>query len=105
MGSGDDTSHVTVTDGRNLFLFEQRHKLILLAWVGACRASANNRGGQHHRGANQNVYKAGDAGAHGRISISSVSSARYLIQPERRQDVHRRGRISPPSGASVVNGG
>jgi hypothetical protein len=48
-------------------LFEQRHKLILLlAWVGACRASATNRGDQHHQGANQSVGKAGDAGAHGR---------------------------------------
>ena len=65
MGSGDDTSHLTVIDGRNLFLFEERKKLILLAWVGACRASANNCGGQHHRGANQSVRKAGDAGAHG----------------------------------------
>jgi hypothetical protein len=80
MGAGDESRQV-IDDG-NLILFEQRHKLILLAWVGACRASANNCGGQHHRGANQSVCKAGDAGAHGRISISSVSSARYLIQPE-----------------------
>jgi hypothetical protein len=34
MGSGDERRHVI--DGGNLFLFEQRHKLILLlAWVGA----------------------------------------------------------------------
>ena len=52
MGSGDDTRHLTVIDGRNLFLFEQRQKLILLAWVGAGRPSANNCGGQHYRGAN-----------------------------------------------------
>jgi hypothetical protein len=80
MGSGDESRQV-IDDG-NLILFEQRHKLILLAWIGACRASANNCGGQHHRGANQSVCKAGGAGTHGRISISSVSSARYLIQPE-----------------------
>ena len=48
MGSGEDTRHLTVIDGRNLFLFEQRQKLILLAWVGACRARANNYGGQHY---------------------------------------------------------
>jgi hypothetical protein len=42
MGASDDTNHLTVVDGRNLFLFEQRQKLILLAWVGACRASANS---------------------------------------------------------------
>jgi hypothetical protein len=65
MGSGDDTRHLTVIDGRNLFLFEQRQKLILLAWVGARRASANNCSGQHHRSANQSVCKPGDAGAHG----------------------------------------
>jgi hypothetical protein len=82
MGSGDESRQVI--DEGNLILFEQRHKLILLillAWIGACRASANNCGGQHHRGANQSVCKAGDAGTHGRISISSMSSARYLIQP------------------------
>jgi hypothetical protein len=64
MGSGDDASHLTVVDGWNLFLFEQCHKLIL-ARVGACRASANDCGGQHHRGANQSVCKAGDTDAHG----------------------------------------
>src|SRR5246127_3489850 len=80
MGSGDESRQVI--DEGNLILFEQRHKLILLAWVGVCRASANNCGGQHRRGANHSVCKAGDAGAHGRISIPSVSSARYLIQPE-----------------------
>jgi hypothetical protein len=80
MGSGDESRQVI--DEGNLILFEQRHKLILLAWVGACRASANNCGGQHHRGADQSVCKVGDAGAHGRLPISSVSSARYLIQPE-----------------------
>src|ERR1700722_7116181 len=74
MGSCDESRQV-IDDG-NLILFEQRHKLILLAWVGACGASANNCGGEHHRGANQSVCKAGDAGAHGRTSISSVSSAR-----------------------------
>ena len=65
MGSGDDTSDLTIIDGRNLFLFEQRQKLILLAWVGACRASANYCSGQHRRSGNQNVCKAGDASAHG----------------------------------------
>jgi hypothetical protein len=80
MGSGDESRQII--DEGNLILFEQRDKLILLAWICACRASANNCGAQHHRGANQSVYKAGNAGAHGRISISSVSSARYLIQPE-----------------------
>jgi hypothetical protein len=64
VSSGDESRHLTVTGGRNLFLSEQRHKLIVLAWVGARRASANNCGGQHHRGANQSVCKAGDAGAH-----------------------------------------
>ena len=63
MGSGDESRQVI--DEGNLILFEQRHKLILLARVGACRTSANNCGGQHHRGANQSVCKAGDAGAHG----------------------------------------
>ena len=53
MGPPDDTRHVI--NGGNLFLFEQRHKLVLLAWVGACPASANNCGGQHHRDANQSV--------------------------------------------------
>jgi hypothetical protein len=72
MGSGDERRHVI--DGGNLFLFEQRHELILLlAWVGACCASANNCGGQHDRGANHSVCEAGDADAHGRISVSSVS--------------------------------
>src|SRR6516164_10616273 len=85
MGSGDESRQV-IDDG-NLILCEQRHKQILQillawAWVGACRASANNCGGQHQRGASQSVCKAGDAGAHGRISVSSVSSALYLIQPE-----------------------
>jgi len=80
MGSGDEGRQV-IDDG-NLILCEQRHKLILLAWVGACRAGASNCGGQNHLGANQTVCKPGDAGAHGRISISSVSSARYLIQPQ-----------------------
>ena len=46
MGSGDESRQV-IHEG-NLILFEQRHKLILLAWVGACRASADNCGGQHH---------------------------------------------------------
>jgi hypothetical protein len=68
MGSGDESRQVV--HEWDLILLEQRHKLILLAWVGACRAGANNPGGQHHRGANQSVCKAGDAGAHGRISIS-----------------------------------
>ena len=85
MGSGDESRQVI--DGGNLICCELRHKQILQillawAWVGACRASANNCGGQHHRGASQSVCKAGDAGAHGRISVSSVSSALYLIQPE-----------------------
>src|ERR1700684_2961625 len=80
MCSGDESRQV-IHEG-DLILFEQRHKLLLLAWVGGCRASANNCAGQHHRGANQSACKAGDAVAHGRISISSVSSARYLIQPE-----------------------
>src|ERR1700742_2809907 len=62
---GDDTRHLTVIYRWNLFLCEQRQKLILLAWVGACRAGANNGGGQHHRGANQSACKAGDADAHG----------------------------------------
>jgi hypothetical protein len=70
MGSGDESRQV-IDDG-NLIFFEQLHKLILLALVGACRASANNCGGQQHRGANQSVCKVGDAGAHGRISIPSV---------------------------------
>jgi len=65
MGSSDEPRHII--DSGNLFLFEQRHKLILLAWVCACRASANNCGGQHHRGANQSGYEATDVGAHGRI--------------------------------------
>jgi hypothetical protein len=87
MGSGDESRQVI--HGGNLICCELRHKQILQillawawAWVGACRASANNCGGHHHRGASQSVCKAGDAGAHGRISVSSVSSARYLIQPE-----------------------
>ena len=78
MGSGDESRQVI--DEGNLILFEQRHKLILLillAWVGACRAGAENCGGQHHGGVNQSVCEAGDAGAHGGISISSVPSARY----------------------------
>jgi hypothetical protein len=83
MGSCDESRQVI--HERNLILCEQLHKLILLillAWVGACRASTNSCGGQHHRGANQSVGKSGDAGAHGRISISSASSAQYLTQPE-----------------------
>jgi len=52
MGSSDDTSHLTVIDGRNLFLFEKRHKLILLlAWVGARRAGADECSGQQHQDA------------------------------------------------------
>jgi len=64
MRSVDETRHVI--EGGNLFLLQQPHKLILLlAWVGACRASTNNCGGHYHRGADQSVLKAGDAGAHG----------------------------------------
>jgi hypothetical protein len=70
MGSGDETRQVI--DGGNLFLFEQRHKLILLAWVGACRASANNCGGQHHQGVNHSIRKADDSGAHGSVSPRGV---------------------------------
>jgi hypothetical protein len=66
MGSGDESGQVI--DEGNPILFEQRHKLILLARVGACGAGANYCGGQHRRGANQSVCK---AGAHGRISNSS----------------------------------
>ena len=51
MGSGNESRQV-IHDG-NLILFEQRHKLILLillAWVGACRASADNCGARdEHR--------------------------------------------------------
>ena len=65
MGSGDDARHLTVIDRRNLFLFEQGQKLILLAWVGVCHAGANRCGGERNRGANQSACKACDAGAHG----------------------------------------
>ncbi len=52
MGAGDEPRYVI--DGGNLFLLEQRQKLILLlAWVGTCRASADDCGGQHRRGTNQ----------------------------------------------------
>ena len=34
-----------LVDDRDLILFEQRHKLILLAWVGACGARADYCGG------------------------------------------------------------
>jgi hypothetical protein len=78
MGAVDDPRHVI--DGGNLFLFEQRQKLLILSRVGTCCATANNRGGQHYRSANQSVCEAGDAGAHGRISISSESPARHLIE-------------------------
>ena len=54
MGSGDESRQV-IDDG-NLICFELRHKkLILLVWVGASRASANNCGGHHHRGAKQSL--------------------------------------------------
>jgi hypothetical protein len=67
MGAVDDPRHVI--DGGNLFLFEQRQKLLILSRVGTCCATANNRGGEHYRSANQSVCEAGDAGVHGRISI------------------------------------
>src|SRR6202046_5518693 len=60
MGSGDESRQVI--HERNLILFEQRHKLILLAWVGACRASANYRGGPPHRGHKQKGCNVGDGG-------------------------------------------
>ena len=65
VGSGDERRQII--DEGNLILFEQRHKLILLvllAWVGACRAGAKNCGSQHHRSADQSVCKAGNAAAH-----------------------------------------
>ena len=65
MGSSDEPRHII--DSGNLFLLEQRHKLILLAWVCTCGASANNCGGQHHRDANQSGGATTDASAHGRI--------------------------------------
>jgi hypothetical protein len=77
MGSGNEGGQV-IDDG-NLICCELRHKIILQfllawawawAWVGACRASADNCGSHHHRGAGQSVCKAGDAGAHDRISVS-----------------------------------
>jgi hypothetical protein len=65
MGSVDEPRHII--DGGNLFLLEQRHKLVILAWVGACCARADYCGRQHHRSANQRVWDSGDADAHGRI--------------------------------------
>nr|WP_231639731.1 hypothetical protein [Mycobacterium sp. Marseille-P9652] len=78
MGSGNESGHVV--DGGNLGCRELRHEEILQfvlgwAWVGACRAGANNCGGQHRRGAGESACKGGNAGAHGRISVSSGPSA------------------------------
>ncbi len=66
VGSEDDTWHLTVAGGRNLFLCEQRQKLILLlAWVRAGRDRAHDCGCQHYRGAKKSGGKVRAAGTHG----------------------------------------
>jgi hypothetical protein len=104
MGSGDESRQVI--EGGNLILFEQRHKLILLAWVGACRASANNCGGQHHRGANQSVCKAGDAGAHGsdRAHSSALVCAPWGRGGVRLFDIPH-SRTACPSATALIRSG